>query len=175
MTGDAWGDNISDERKAELERKLQAWEQEVDRGEHEGPFSGFYLTGADVMWLASRTPPPKPVGGVILGGTMPILTELHLEGANLSRVRLQGAQLYGVHLEDAELFGAHLEDANLSQARLEGARLMYARLQGTILNGTHLERADLTWANLEATESIVGIIIEGVFVAMLVQRFFGGK
>ena len=28
---------------------------------------------------------------------------------------------------------------------------------------------------LATTESIIGIVIEGVFVAMLVQRFFGGK
>jgi hypothetical protein len=31
-TGDAWGDDISKERKAELEARLQAWGSEADHG-----------------------------------------------------------------------------------------------------------------------------------------------
>jgi hypothetical protein len=56
--GDAWGDDISEERKAELQARLQAWEQEVDHGERKSPFdrhgSDVTLTGADVFWLAAR-------------------------------------------------------------------------------------------------------------------------
>lgn len=38
LVGDAWGDDISDERKAELEQRLQAWEQGVNHGERKWPF-----------------------------------------------------------------------------------------------------------------------------------------
>ena len=60
----AWGDDISDERKAELESRLQAWDQETDHGNRKGPFDGaglseeerehVQLTGADALWLAAR-------------------------------------------------------------------------------------------------------------------------
>src|SRR5262249_40684654 len=53
--GDAWGDAISDERQAELEARLHAWEQAADHGDRTGPFDGEQLTGADVHWLAART------------------------------------------------------------------------------------------------------------------------
>lgn len=53
--GDAWGDDISEERKAVLEQRLQAWQAEADHGERKGPFDGVPLTGADVFWLAART------------------------------------------------------------------------------------------------------------------------
>jgi hypothetical protein len=41
-----WGDDIGDERKAELDARLQAWAQETDHGTRRGPFDGIELTGA---------------------------------------------------------------------------------------------------------------------------------
>jgi hypothetical protein len=42
-TGDKWGDDISEERQAELEARLQAWEMEADHGERKGPFDSTNL------------------------------------------------------------------------------------------------------------------------------------
>ncbi|HEV2460003.1 MAG TPA: hypothetical protein VGS80_16725 [Ktedonobacterales bacterium] len=53
--GNAWGDDISPERQAELEQRLHAWEQDADHGTWKGPYHGVKLTGADVFWLAARS------------------------------------------------------------------------------------------------------------------------
>jgi len=53
--GEAWGESITQACAAELEARLQAWEQEADHGKRKGPFDGAPLTGADVFWLAART------------------------------------------------------------------------------------------------------------------------
>jgi len=58
--GDAWGDDIFEKRKGELDDILAAWDAESDQGESKGPFdyrSGLAkigLTGADVFYLAAR-------------------------------------------------------------------------------------------------------------------------
>lgn len=163
---DAWGDDISDERKAYLEQRLQAWEQEAEHGEQKGPFDarlGFdydgpkgILTGADVFWLAARA----------LAGTS--RAQVVAEHARLLRtrspiwlsmqVRLDGLHLEGAcfaeeaHLEGAYLQGAHLEGAYLQRALLERADLRVAHLEGAYLEGAHLERADLHGAHLERAD-----------------------
>jgi hypothetical protein len=59
-TGDAWGDDISEERQSELDDILAAWDTESEQGESKGPFdyrSGLVkigLTSADVFYLAAR-------------------------------------------------------------------------------------------------------------------------
>src|SRR5690348_4957884 len=97
----AWGDDISDGRKAELEQRLQAWEREADHGERNGPFSGVLLRGSDVSWLAEQS-------GRGVDDSVP---NLRLEGANLFRADLRGASLGKARLESVTLIGAHLEGA----------------------------------------------------------------
>jgi hypothetical protein len=57
--GNAWGDDLSDERKAEREERLQEWAQETAHGDLTGPCDKrarrFKLTGADVFALAIRS------------------------------------------------------------------------------------------------------------------------
>ncbi len=58
--GDAWGDDISEERQGELDDILAAWDGESDQGESQGPFDyrsnlvKIGLTSADVFYLAAR-------------------------------------------------------------------------------------------------------------------------
>jgi uncharacterized protein YjbI with pentapeptide repeats len=171
----AWGDDIPPERQAELERRLQAWEQEADHGNRKGPFdvgdelSRFGLTGADVFWLAGRTlaatGEPEAVAEQIgwlrqAQDNMPSwfaldLGSLHLEGANLGWAHLEGAYLSGVHLEGANLGGV-IEGMGLfapivGAPHAERAILRGAYLTGSNLAGVHLEAADLRGAYIESS------------------------
>lgn len=179
-TGNAWGDDISEGRKAELEAMLQDWEDEADHGKRRGPFDNgpdrfdVQLTGADVYWLSARVLSGNPVGdlnwetidvaiGRLLedaatagdlagnsGDDETGLEDLHLEGAILWETDLRGALLWGAHLEHAKLNDAHLEGAVLTDALLQSASLFGAHLEGAVLRNAHLEMADLEGANLEA-------------------------
>jgi uncharacterized protein YjbI with pentapeptide repeats len=154
----AWGDDISDERKAELDARVQAWAQEADHGDRKGPLDGVPLTGADVYYLAARTLAGAEgnVGEAMerlrrarddaLRGNV-VLLDLNLSGANLINARLGGAFLGG-----ARLSGAILSYATLTEAILSVAALDRAHLEGADLSGASLRNATLTEANLhEAT------------------------
>jgi uncharacterized protein YjbI with pentapeptide repeats len=161
--GEKWGDDITEERKAWLEARLQAWEQEADHGEKLGPFANSKLTGADVFWLAARTLAGSDDGlavavemaGLLQARSNPWylssgdITALNLQGADLHEAHLEGASLAAVHLEGANLHEAYLEGADLSAAHLEGANLRVAQLKGNKLALVHLEEADLRGAYLE--------------------------
>ncbi len=95
-----WGDPISEERQAELQGFLDAWNAPgADHGERKGPFDRtrlsdeeqrrLPLTAAEVFWLAERVRPYE------LG---PLL-DLHLEGAYLFGASLEGAYLLGVWVD----------------------------------------------------------------------------
>ena len=97
--GPKWGDPISEERRAELQGMLDAWEApEADHGERKGPFDRrglsdeerhrLLLTGADVFWLAER-----------VRNNIGLVPDLHLEGARLLYAHLEGADLGVAHLE----------------------------------------------------------------------------
>jgi uncharacterized protein YjbI with pentapeptide repeats len=158
-TGDAWGDDIIVERKATLEARLQAWEQEVDHDGKRGPFERFRLTGADVFWLAARSIAQSADENVIVmvkaqslssQVVVPAEPELHLEGADL----------WGAYLRGADLRRAHLDGADLRQAQLEGVNLDDGYLDEAILGESNLERAHLNRAHLkEAT--LVGSHVQG--------------
>jgi hypothetical protein len=125
-----WGDQISEERQAELQGYLDRWAAETDHGEREGPFdevpreAGVRLTGADVFWLAKRS-------GRDEYGWVP---NLHLEGSNLGSAHLERADLRSTQLEQADLSGAYLKRADLRDAHLEGINL----------SGTHWRRPTST-------------------------------
>src|SRR5260221_7122223 len=134
-----WGDPISEERQAELQGILDAWNtSDSDDSDRFGPFDGVNLSGADACWLAEQSR-RSPHGGV---------RNLHLEGAHLGSAHLEGARLQGAHLEGANLYRAHLERANLSYAQLEGAHLEGAHLERAVLSGAQLEGAELRGAHL---------------------------
>ncbi|HEY7020176.1 MAG TPA: hypothetical protein VH349_03600 [Ktedonobacterales bacterium] len=48
-SADAWGDDITEEREAELGAILATWDAEADHGNRRGPFDGAHLSGADVF------------------------------------------------------------------------------------------------------------------------------
>jgi hypothetical protein len=57
--GEAWGDDISEERQRDLDAFLTVWDAETDHGDRKGPFDfgpgrSVNLTGADVFYLAAR-------------------------------------------------------------------------------------------------------------------------
>jgi uncharacterized protein YjbI with pentapeptide repeats len=161
-TGDAWGDDISEERQAELAARLQAWEQEADHGERKEPFDEETLTGADVLWLAARSlagsddrqeladwaqrlqPQPEEVEV-----TLYLLPALNLKGASIDYAHLERANLLGAHLEKASFRGAYLERANLWEAHLEGTTFTSAHLEGAELRKARLEEASFVAARLE--------------------------
>ncbi|HZC79993.1 MAG TPA: pentapeptide repeat-containing protein, partial [Ktedonobacterales bacterium] len=153
-----WGDPISLERQAELQRRLDAWATEQDHGARRGPFSGgmqnsgrISLTGADVFWLAERV--RREAGTFTVPG-------LHLEGANLHWAHLEGAELTGAHLEGAVLTEADLQSSVLIGTQLQGALLLGARLERAILRGAYLEGANLREAQLQAAD-LTGAQLEG--------------
>jgi uncharacterized protein YjbI with pentapeptide repeats len=148
-----WGEFPPPTRQAELEQRLQAWEQETDHRDRPSPFGsgdkwekGFPLTGADVYWLAKRVAGDRDTPAARR-------FNLHLEGADLEKANLDGAALNdaylnGVDLSHAQLKGAHLTNALLKGANLDGAQLEKAWLIQAHLEGAHLEGANLKKANL---------------------------
>jgi uncharacterized protein YjbI with pentapeptide repeats len=178
--GKRWGDEITPERQAQLQRILDQWAQETDHGERKGPLDYYghsstekewlawarsdefwYLTGADMYWLAFQTEVDT------YDGTFP---NLHLEGAHLMGAHLEGADLSDTHLARAELSHAHLEGGTLSGAHLEHARLVDAHLEGAFLFETHLEGASLASVHLEGAD-LEGAHLEG---ANLVESHLEG-
>jgi uncharacterized protein YjbI with pentapeptide repeats len=187
-TGDAWGDDISEERKAMLEAELQAWEQEVDHKGRKGPFDAGRepiiggplnrerLTGADVFWLAARsvagsgnetaivTAKAQIRPNLLVHRPVPAVPELHLERANLLDAHLERSHLSEAHLEEAYLQLAHLEESYLGAAHLEGADLTQAHLE-SYLSEAHLEAANLSEAHLERA-NLRAAHLEGAYLQL---------
>jgi hypothetical protein len=140
--GDAWGDDISKERKAELEARLRVWEQEDDHGERRGPFDREFLTGADVMWLAART----------------LASSRDRQAVAVQTNRLRDAQDDGTLRFDLDLPSLHLEGAHLRGAYLEGANLIGAWLDSKTnpSDGATIDRTtclgDIHWSGLGAVD-----------------------
>jgi uncharacterized protein YjbI with pentapeptide repeats len=133
-----WGDDIAEDRQAELDALQRAWETEP--AGRAGPFAGVRLSGADVFWLATRA----------LAGRAPDPSKAaeRLRMARQDSVLRQALDLSALHLTGADLQGAELEGAGLRAAHVEGANLWGANLRRACLQGAHLDRADLTQADL---------------------------
>ena len=117
---DAWGQPISEERQAELQRYIDR-----RKGRHNSTQERPTLTGADVFWLAERSERDA-------AGRVP---NLHLERADLRGAHLDGARLRMAHLEGADLTGAHLNAADLV-----GCTLMALSSTRRICKGPAFER-----------------------------------
>jgi hypothetical protein len=154
LTGDSWGDPITDDRKAELEMKQRAWE--IDHGDRPGPFADVHLTGADVFWLAKKA--LVDVYGDIPAVEQTLRDPRHSFLLDISQglpaLHLEGADLRGAHLEGAFLVGARMEEAILVDAHLENAILIEARLGEANLNRSNLEMADLRSASFDKTSHL---------------------
>jgi uncharacterized protein YjbI with pentapeptide repeats len=153
--GQRWGDPISEERQAELQGYLDRWDAETDPRDSRGPFDGVSINGADAYWLARRSMSKR--------GADTVVTDLHLEGANLSGAHMEGAAVVGVHLEGAWLNEVHLEGADLTAAHLEGTLLSFTYLERAYLNRAHLEEANLTLAHLEGANLFKAFLDECEF------------
>ncbi|EHA7953708.1 pentapeptide repeat-containing protein [Listeria monocytogenes] len=77
------------------------------------------------------------------------LKNTNLTGANLSNVNMQSTYLRGVNFEEACLTGADLSNATLHCTNLRGANLI----------GANLSNADLNWVNWQ---DVIGLTVIGV-------------
>lgn len=165
-TRDCWGDPISDERKAELDARMQAWETLTDRRGRIGPFeevnanaddgwlgaSGFRrvrLSGADVFWLTMRAyvgltyRDTDMTRGAKFREADEVFHDPHMREliqGNAHDLDLRGADLGGAHLQNAYLPGADMRHVNLAQAHLEGADLSSAQLEDADLQGAVFDK-----------------------------------
>jgi len=71
----------------------------------------------------------------------------YFETKGLSNIDLNGVDLSGANLNDAIMWGTHMDHAILTGADLSGSLLLLAKL-----NGAHLKKADLSSANLGVAE-----------------------
>ncbi len=103
------------------------------------------------------------------------LNNIHLAGADLSRIDFRGANLKGANLSNtdmrrADLSGADLSGANLRNAYLRAVDFSGADLTGADLTGADIERAYFSKANLSGT-ILCRTKLHG---ADLTDAFFGG-
>jgi uncharacterized protein YjbI with pentapeptide repeats len=170
----SWGTRPTEQRQAELEKRLREWESEGDQSDRRDPFTDEALNGADVFWLAicayrayaetDESEAERSLRTIPSGLSLSLsfnLSALHLEWAVLERANLERANLAeanmgrtslrGTNLKGADLRGANLEGADLKGANLEGAILHMARLGGANLAKANLQGADLSVAELEDT------------------------
>lgn len=186
---DAWGDDITDERKTTLEDLLRAWELQADHGDAMGAYERVKLTGADVFWLAARSLAGGDDDGIIAGkverlqraklrpnlGLTLSMEKLNLRGADMAGAHLEGATLAGACLEGASLAGAHLGGAILIEAHLEGANLRDSHLEHADLGAAHLERASLSDAYVQSANLRAAHLADAVLIGShLEEAIFRG-
>ena len=156
--GIVWGDDISEERKRELDVILAASKAEAGRGKRSNPFRGMKLTGADAFYLAvgALVGTADPISGepiIDLFAAHRALTDRRPYALSFRyRIDLSALNLAGANLHKAQLGGAILCKADLSGANLGGAHLEHAYLQNAHLSLTQFEEAHLAGANLVGAE-----------------------
>ncbi|HAB7388650.1 TPA_asm: hypothetical protein GYQ01_06980 [Listeria monocytogenes] len=83
------------------------------------------------------------------------LKNTNLTGANLSNVNMQSTYLRGVNFEEACLTGADLSNATLHCTNLRGANLI-----GANLIGANLSNADLNWINWQSIQGLTAVVVQ---------------
>ena len=109
----------------------------------ERDFSEITINGSDELYRANLI-------GINLSKSS--VSEIFMEGSNLSGANLRGTQLGQTCLRDTNLRGADLTSADLRHANLDGADLTSANLTGACLQGATMRRVNLTNANLTGAE-----------------------
>ncbi len=93
-------------------------------------------------------------------GTIPDLSGIHVECADLKEANLSGANLNGTILNDVDLIGANLVGASLNGAKLNDAKLNRARLGNADLRSAELSGADFSEADLISANLSSAILID---------------
>jgi uncharacterized protein YjbI with pentapeptide repeats len=148
---------------------------------------GMKLKRADIEWLlANHENGRGPVDYHDLNQRDRV--GLDLRGADLSYAHLQNLPLartigdvtwrtWTTLTEKQHRTAAiQLQHADLKDARLEGSSLEYAILSITAFHGRVFSSPflpDTPQSIVTAAEAVVGFTFEGIFIAMLTQRFFG--
>ncbi|HFK6727702.1 TPA: pentapeptide repeat-containing protein [Listeria monocytogenes] len=78
------------------------------------------------------------------------LKNTNLTGANLSNVNMQSTYLRGVNFEEACLTGADLSNATLHCTNLRGANLI----------GANLSNANLNWINWQSIQGLTAVVVQ---------------
>jgi hypothetical protein len=89
-----------------------------------------------------------------LRATLPDMSYIFLEKADLHRVYFKGTNLENARFKGAIMFNANLEGVTLGAANLENTHLMWSNFEGANLELANLEGTDLKWANLQRTNMI---------------------
>ena len=74
--------------------------------------------------------------------------------SNLSDLDLQGKDLSTAYLKEKDLSGANLSRSSMSRASLQGTKLVGANLSGASLDKAQLQRADLRYAALDGASLV---------------------
>jgi uncharacterized protein YjbI with pentapeptide repeats len=106
------------------------------------PASLRHILEQHAMYKANRP------GGRLANLSYIDLTEMKLEGVDLSDANLTGARLYGASLRDSIFVRANMFGCDLRNADLRFARLDRADLRGACLRGANLSAASLIGADL---------------------------
>jgi len=74
--------------------------------------------------------------------------------SNLSDLNLQGKDLSTTYLKEKDLTGANLSRSSMASASLQGSKLVGATLSGVRLDNAQLQRADLRYATLDGASFV---------------------
>lgn len=170
-SGDAWGDDINDEWKAELRA---AYEANVKAGRW--PYVGVHFRSREeLLWIAqarnwwaapsaSGEDANQPIWGRSLADHADFrgvnLANVDLSGARLLVCDFSNANLHHTNLSGADLFGTNLSGAMLVETNLRSANLMNTDLRSTQLVNADLTKASLFMANLSGA-SLIGANLSG--------------
>ncbi|OFH61640.1 hypothetical protein BJM98_13885 [Listeria monocytogenes] len=87
------------------------------------------------------------------------LNGIDLSGSNLERAYLKNTNLTGANLSNVNMQSTYLRGVNFEEACLTGADLSNATLHCTNLIGANLSNADLNWVNWQ---DVIGLTVIGV-------------
>ena len=164
----AWGDHVTDGRKSKLDTfaaSQRNWAARAVDSRGVSPLKGKKLDGADVFYLAKRALAgpdgnPEHYDSRLRHELLVNLSDLHLEGADLSEANLKGAALRMAHLEGVNLHEADLVGADLRLANLQGANLSWARLENSNLRLARLESTNLSQCWFDSKSLLNGVYFD---------------
>ncbi|EAF1728605.1 pentapeptide repeat-containing protein [Listeria monocytogenes] len=82
------------------------------------------------------------------------------ERANLSNIDLNGIDLSGSNLERAYLKNTNLTGANLSNVNMQSTYLRGVNFEEACLTGANLSNADLNWINWQSIQGLTAVVVQ---------------